>query len=103
MNFFFRTGLALVTAITRYATSAPSELIELTSSFRLKDDDILKQLEAQVKRQTQPRPSQRRAAWQPRQPQQYRAWGRPSDHHAAQQKLIWSFSNAPFYVFVSLI
>lgn len=77
--FLFRIGLALVTCCHRtlrdirteadalavlarpppfLLLSSPSALIELSSSFRLKDDDIRKQrvkLEAQVKRQTQTR------------------------------------------------
>lgn len=77
--FLFRIGLALVTCCRRalrdmrsesdalsllarpppfLLSSSPSALIELSSTFRLKDDDIRKQrikLEAQVKRQTQSR------------------------------------------------
>ncbi|KAI9452123.1 TBC-domain-containing protein [Lactarius psammicola] len=77
--FLFRIGLALVTCCHRtlrdirteadalailarppplLLLSSPSAFIELSSSFRLKDDDIRKQrvkLEAQVKRQTQTR------------------------------------------------
>ncbi|KAH9016419.1 TBC-domain-containing protein [Lactarius deliciosus] len=77
--FLFRIGLALVTCCHRtlrdirteadalailarpppfLLSSSPSALIELSSSFRIKDDDIRKQrvkLEAQVKRQTQTR------------------------------------------------
>lgn len=77
--FLFRIGLALVTCCRRalrdmrneadalsllerpppfLLSSSPSALVELSSSFRIKDDDIRKQrvkLEAQVKRQTQSR------------------------------------------------
>ncbi|KAF8259416.1 rab-GTPase-TBC domain-containing protein [Lactarius quietus] len=77
--FLFRIGLALVTCCRRairdmrsesdalsllarpppfLLSSTPSALIELSSTFRIKDDDIRKQrvkLEAQVKRQTQSR------------------------------------------------
>ena len=77
--FLFRIGLALVTCCRRalrdmrsesdalslltrpppfLLSSSPSALIELCSSFRIKDDDVRKQrvkLEAQVKRQTQSR------------------------------------------------
>jgi len=77
--FLFRIGLALVTCCRRalrdmrsasdalailarpppfLLSSSPAALIELSGSFRLKDDDIRKQrvkLGAQVKRQTQSR------------------------------------------------
>lgn len=77
--FLFRIGLALVTCCRRairdmrseadalsllerpppfLLSSTPSALVELSSSFRIKDEDIRKQrvkLEAQMKRQTQSR------------------------------------------------
>ncbi|KAF8259418.1 hypothetical protein EI94DRAFT_1813388 [Lactarius quietus] len=105
--FLFRIGLALVTCCRRaihdmcsesdalsllarpppfLLSSTPSALIELSSTFRIKDDDIRKQrvkLEVQVKRQTQSRLSNavRRSSHSSR--------GNQLGHHASDSELMF--------------